>query len=96
MGRLLTEFYCIDWVYLSSVLRGKVLILLQTLYFNHIVQKATLQDFSAQLPIKVALNMLALHQLLGVVLFNGLIKEIGIVGSIYFRYCSNTSLLLEV
>jgi hypothetical protein len=23
MGRLFTEFYCIDWIYISSVLRGK-------------------------------------------------------------------------
>jgi hypothetical protein len=70
MGRLFTEFYCIDWIYITSVLRGK---------------QPTIRDFSNQLPIRGAINILVVHQLIGLMLFNGLIDDIGVVGSIYFR-----------
>ncbi|KAI6229591.1 hypothetical protein M3Y95_00546900 [Aphelenchoides besseyi] len=73
MGRLFTEFYCIDWIFLTSVVRGK---------------KPTVQDFAAQLPIKGAINLLIGHQLLGLLLFNGLIEDIGVIGSVYFSLTS--------
>ncbi|KAI6223775.1 hypothetical protein M3Y99_01431100 [Aphelenchoides fujianensis] len=72
-GRLLTEFYCIDWIFLTSVVRGK---------------KPTVQDFANQLPIKGAINLLIGHQLIGLLLFNGLIEDIGVVGSVYFSITS--------
>ncbi|KAI6202012.1 hypothetical protein M3Y96_00903200 [Aphelenchoides besseyi] len=80
MGRLFTEFYCIDWIFLTSVVRGK---------------KPTVQDFAAQLPIKGAINLLIGHQLLGLLLFNGLIEDIGVIGSVYFSLTSMATIGLS-
>ncbi|KAI6190628.1 TWiK family of potassium channels protein 7 [Aphelenchoides bicaudatus] len=77
MGRLFTEFYCIDWIYITSVLRGT---------------QPTVRDFSNQLPIKGALNMLLVHQIVGLLLFNGLIEDIGVVASIYFSMTSTATI----
>ncbi|KAH7724078.1 recQ-mediated genome instability protein 1-like protein [Aphelenchoides avenae] len=73
VGRILSEFYCHDWLWLTAVVRRK----------NY--KKAKIRR---RLPIKVAACLLVVHQFLGVILFNGPINEMGIVGSIYFSLTS--------
>ncbi|KAI6185226.1 hypothetical protein M3Y99_01948000 [Aphelenchoides fujianensis] len=67
-GRLLTEFYCIDWIFLTSVVRGKI-------------SRTNCRS-------RGAINLLIGHQLIGLLLFNGLIEDIGVVGSVYFSITS--------
>uniref|UniRef100_A0A7E4ZR07 Ion_trans_2 domain-containing protein n=1 Tax=Panagrellus redivivus TaxID=6233 RepID=A0A7E4ZR07_PANRE len=70
LGRLVVKAYTIDWILLSAVVRRK----------PGIIEK------KRKMPLKGALNLLVLHLCLGVVLFNGIVADIGVIRAVYFCF----------
>jgi hypothetical protein len=46
------------------------------------------KEIRRRLPIKFAINLLVVHQFIGLILFNGPINDMGVVGAVYFSITS--------
>ncbi|CAD5218621.1 unnamed protein product [Bursaphelenchus okinawaensis] len=75
-GRLLTEFYTVDFLYLTAVVRGK---------------NPTKTSLINQLPLVSCINLLVVHLFIGILLFSGLIMELSVVDSVYFTIITITT-----
>ena len=69
LGRLMVEGYCADWIFLTAVVR----------------KDPSKLEVKKQLPISGAINLLIAHQFLGVILFNGILDNLGVIESLYFN-----------
>uniref|UniRef100_A0AC34FC03 Potassium channel domain-containing protein n=1 Tax=Panagrolaimus sp. ES5 TaxID=591445 RepID=A0AC34FC03_9BILA len=69
LGRLIVEGYCSDWIFLTAVVR----------------QKPGVIEIKKKMPISGILNLLIAHQFLGLLLFNGILANFGVIESLYFN-----------
>ncbi|KAH7706418.1 Twik (KCNK-like) family of potassium channelsalpha subunit 5 [Aphelenchoides avenae] len=74
LGRMLTKYYCVDWLYFGVVVRGK--------------KGSSDDEVSRQLPVARSIGFLVVHQFVGQVLLNGPINDFGPFGVLYFSYTS--------
>ncbi|KAI1723900.1 ion channel domain-containing protein [Ditylenchus destructor] len=73
MGRLISEFYCVDWLFLTAVVRRR---------------NFRTAQIRRRLPIKAAVNLLFVHQCIGVIIYSGLLKNFTVIATIYFSITS--------
>ncbi|CAD5224701.1 unnamed protein product [Bursaphelenchus xylophilus] len=75
-GRLLTEFYTVDFLYLTAVVRGK---------------NPTKNSLANKLPLVSCINLMVVHLFLGILLFSGLIMNLSVIDSVYFTVITITT-----
>ncbi|KAI6171148.1 Casein kinase II subunit beta [Aphelenchoides bicaudatus] len=70
-GRIISEVYTVDWLFLSAVVRGR----------KPIVRSNALMQ---RLPLKAAMQFMFFFLFIGMMLYNGLLQEMGSVEAVYF------------
>jgi len=70
-GRMIAECYTVDWMFLSAVVRGK----------KPIVRSNALQQ---RLPLMATLRFMFVFLFIGLMLYNGILQEMGSIESVYF------------
>ncbi|KAI1719787.1 ion channel domain-containing protein [Ditylenchus destructor] len=89
MGRLISEFYCVDWLFLTAVVRRRIKEF-YIKYFPRIPEEDNFRtaQIRRRLPIKAAVNLLFVHQCIGVLIYSGLLKNFTVIATIYFSITS--------
>ncbi|KAI6238813.1 hypothetical protein M3Y99_00638000 [Aphelenchoides fujianensis] len=71
LGRLLSEFYTVDWIYISAVVRGTK-------------PKIPLDEIPDRMSFRVLFNLMFVYAVVGIVLFSGVLEKYDIVQTLYF------------
>ncbi|KAI6237498.1 hypothetical protein M3Y95_00271500 [Aphelenchoides besseyi] len=79
LGRLISEFYTVDWLYVTAVVRGER-------------PKLPLDEIPDRMSIKMCLNLMFVYAVIGLVLFSGLLEKYDVVQTIYFLAISTETI----
>ncbi|KAI6170733.1 hypothetical protein M3Y97_01123400 [Aphelenchoides bicaudatus] len=79
VGKVLSELYTVDWIYLVAVVRGKK-------------PKAHAKQLSDRMSIKSCLNLIFIHFFIGLILFSGVIQQLSVIESTYLIAISTSTI----